>query len=192
MNAYFLKKELRAKIREKRTAFDPEERALQSGEILKNLYSLPEYQNAKTILTYVSTDVEVDTFPLIENAVQSNKRVAVPRCIEGKPLIDFYYIEGAQALEHGSYGLLEPAAQPEKKYDGKSGGLCIVPGLSFDRKGMRLGYGRGYYDRFLQNFKGITVGVCFSGFLSARPLPAGRFDFPVSIVVTDRQIIRCR
>ncbi len=189
MNAYFLKKELREKLRKKRAAITTQDRARMSGEILSNLLSLEEYKNCGTVLTYVSTPSEVDTFPLIENALKSGKKVAVPCCIEGKPIIEFYFIDSVDELAYGSFGLLEPHMITEKKCVDDSG-FCILPGLAFDRTGARLGYGKGYYDRFLQNFNGVTAGLCFSTILSNKPLPMGRYDLPASIVITDREIIR--
>jgi 5-formyltetrahydrofolate cyclo-ligase len=162
-----------------------------SEAIYKKVISLPSYFYSKTLLCYVSTENEVDTLPLITAALKSGKKVAVPRCVEGEPIIEFYFIRGLNELEYGSYGLLEPPPLKERKYRA-SGGLCILPGLAFDRTGCRLGYGKGYYDRFLQNYKGITVGVCFAPLLSESPLPKGKFDVPVSMVVTDREIIICK
>jgi 5-formyltetrahydrofolate cyclo-ligase len=189
MNAYFIKKEMREFLHGKRATIAPQDRVRMSDTILEKLLSIEEYKNCDTVLTYVSTDKEVDTFPLIAAALQSGKRVAVPRCVEGRPLIEFYYINSVDELFSGSYGLMEPLASQEKKCLQRNG-LCVLPGLAFDRVGGRLGYGKGYYDRFLQNFRGVTVGICFSTILSERPLPMGRFDLPASIVITDKEIIR--
>jgi 5-formyltetrahydrofolate cyclo-ligase len=190
MNTYFIKKEMREFLLKKRATITPQEKARMSGAILEKLLSVEEYKNCDTVLTYVSTKKEVDTFPLIAAALQSGKKVAAPRCVEGSPVIEFYYIDSVDELLPGSYGLLEPLALQGKECLQRSG-LCILPGLAFDRVGGRLGYGKGYYDRFLQNFRGVTVGVCFSTILSEKPLPMGRFDLPASIVITDREIIRC-
>lgn len=189
MNTYYIKKELRATLRARRAAMTDEERARMSAAILRRLTALPEYRAAGTILTYVSLSQEVDTRPLIEAALAAGKKVAVPRCLPGKPLIDFYAIGGYGDLSPGSYGLLEPEPDPANLCR-PHGGFCVVPGLAFDRRGMRLGYGSGYYDRFLQRYDGPTAGVCFSNILSEKPLPVGRYDLPVAIVVTDRETLR--
>lgn len=191
MNAYYLKKELRTEIREKRNQMSPSLQMQMSEAIIKNILTLAEYINCSTLLSYVSTEMEVDTFKLITVALKNGKKVAVPRCVEGLPIIEFYYIKSLGELVRGSYGLLEPRVNPQNKYAGNYG-LCILPGLAFDRTGGRLGYGKGYYDRFMQNFKGDTAGVCFSNVLMDSPLPAGRFDIPVTTVVTDKEIIKCR
>ena len=191
MNIYFLKKELREQMHRRRNMLTTEEKQQMSGEILRKLILLDEYKKSEILFTYVSLSNEVDTFPLIAAALKSGKRVAVPRCIEGKPLIEFYFIHGRSELEQGSYGLLEPSPKPEMLCTYRNG-LCVLPGLSFDREGSRLGYGRGYYDRFLQKFEGTTVGLCFSPILSDKQLPTGRFDVPASIIVTDTEIIRTK
>ncbi len=191
MNAFFKKKELREEMRTRRSALTAGEQQRMSDEILRKLTSLDEYKKAEILFTYVSISNEVDTFGLIAAALKSGKRVAVPRCIEGKPIIKFYFIHGRSELERGSYGLPEPPPRPDRLCTLRKG-LCILPGLAFDRAGTRLGYGRGYYDRFLQKFEGVTVGLCFSSILSDRPLPKGRYDVPADILVTDREIIRIK
>jgi 5-formyltetrahydrofolate cyclo-ligase len=191
MNTYFFKKELREQMRKRRTMLTGEEKQRMSGEILRRLISLDEYKKTEILLTYASLSNEVDTFSLIAAALKSGKKVAVPRCVEGKPVIEFYFIYSTDDLECGSYGILEPLPKRERLCM-CSNGLCVLPGLSFDRLGARLGYGKGYYDRFLQDFKGNTVGLCFSRTLSEMPLPTGRFDISVNIIVTDKETIRTK
>lgn len=189
MNTYFLKKALREEMRKRRAALTEADRELKSREILRRLVSLNEYKSANLVLSYVSLPYEVDTFALLDCAVRDGKKVAVPRCVNGKPHINFYYISSLEDLSEGSFGILEPEPNPEKLCRSRTG-LCVLPGLSFDRRGTRLGYGKGYYDRFLQNFKGTMVGICFSEVLSKSPIPRGRFDVPAEIIVTEKEIIR--
>jgi 5-formyltetrahydrofolate cyclo-ligase len=191
MNTYFLKKELRGQMRKRRDELTGEEKQRMSGEILRKIKLLDEYNKAEILFTYVSFSNEVDTFALIAAALKSGKRVAVPRCIAEKPVIEFYFIHGKNELERGNYGILEPRQRFERLCT-QHKGLCVLPGLCFDRMGTRLGYGKGYYDRFLQKFEGDTVGVCFSPVLADKPLPTGRFDIPADIVVTDNEVIRVK
>jgi 5-formyltetrahydrofolate cyclo-ligase len=191
MNAYFLKRELRTQMRNRRAKLTNEQKQQMNGEILRNILSLEAYKNTAILFSYVPLKNEVDTITLIETALKDGKKVAVPRCIEDKPLIEFYYIGDMSELDHGSYGIMEPLSDPEKLCTSLDG-FCVLPGLAFDRAGTRLGYGKGYYDRFLQSFNGITAGVCFSTLLSGKPLPTGRFDVPADIVVTDKEIIRVK
>ena len=83
--------------------------------------------------------------------------------------------------------MLEPVPGRSRLVEEDTGGLCVVPGLSFDEEGYRLGYGKGYYDRFLSRFRGVTVGACYSGCVR-RILPHGYFDRPVDILITERGI----
>lgn len=158
-------------------------------EIFKKVCALPEYKNADTIFAYVSTAIEIDTLRIIEDALQNGKTVAVPRCVAGTRNMEFYKIETLRELEEGAYGILEPPANPQKKQENFKSGLCIVPALCYDKEGYRLGYGGGYYDRFLPQFQGNTVGltyeVCFLDTLSR-----GRYDCAVQTVVTEARILK--
>lgn len=189
MNTYFIKKELRDRMKSRRAAIPIEEKAKMSAQIVSKLLALDEYRQAAMLLTYVPLSSEVNTYPLIEQALADGKRVAVPRCIEGKCHMEFYFIHGVGELEKGSFNLLEPRPRRERLYTHRDG-FCVLPGLAFDRSGARLGYGRGYYDRFLQKFEGVTAGVCFSPLLSEKPLPTGRYDVPANIIVTEKEMIR--
>ena len=178
-------------MKNRRREFSNEEKQSMNNKILQNIMSLDEYKKTDTLLSYVSLRGEVDTFCLIKSALACGKKVAVPRCAEGKHIIHFYYINSTDELQLGSYGILEPVPDPKRLITSYNG-LCTLPGLSFDRMGTRLGYGSGYYDRFLQKFKGVTAGLCFSPMLAERPLPTGYFDIPAGIVVTDKEVIRIK
>ena len=103
--------------------------------------------------------------------------------------MDFYYIQSIEDLAPGMFGVLEPEANPEHLYDERDGGLCIVPAFSYDWQGYRLGYGKGYYDRFLSRFEGNIVGICYSDCVQ-RTLPHGRYDRPVELLVTEKFLRR--
>ena len=160
--------------------------------ILRNLLALPEYAACGLLLTYVSVGGEPDTREVIRLALKSGRAVAVPRCYEDRDELAFYRIDSLESLARGRFGLLEPAPDESRLLGRAPGGLCLLPGLSFDRGGGRLGYGRGFYDRFLAEYDGITAGLCHSPLLSGRKLPCGPYDIPARLVVTDRETIRCR
>lgn len=189
MNTYLLKKELRKKARLKRDSICDEKKKEKSAKITHRIVNMQSFQTAETVFCYVPLKNEVDTFEIIKTALKSNKRVAVPRCREGKPLMDFYYIKSLGDLSSGSYGILEPLPLRRNLCKEKEG-FCILPGMCFDRFGTRLGYGKGYYDRFLHTFNGVTVGVCFSDMLSVRPLPINFHDVAANFVVTDKEMIK--
>ena len=158
-------------------------------KVFERVLRLNQYATAQLLLVYVSTAIEVDTKMLIEKALEDGKRVGVPRCVPGTREMEFYEIHSLDELEPGTFGVLEPNPNPEKLLPQDPGGLCIIPGLCFDNFGYRLGYGKGYYDRFLSGYTGVTVGICYSSCVRGS-LIHGRFDRPVELLVTDRFIRR--
>ena len=158
-------------------------------KVFERVLRLNQYATAQLLLVYVSTAIEVDTKMLIEKALADGKRVGVPRCVPGTREMEFYEIHSLDELEPGTFGVLEPKPNPEKLLPQDPGGLCIIPGLCFDNFGYRLGYGKGYYDRFLSGYTGVTVGICYSSCVRGS-LIHGRFDRPVELLVTDRFIRR--
>ena len=180
------KKELRKKYKSIRLALPPEEKAGLDRLIYRRVTGLYQYRDAGLILTYVSKENEPDTVRLIKRALSDGKRVAVPRCISGTRNMEFYLISSLDSLESCSFGVLEPKPDECVKLTGyDENSLCIVPGLAFDSKGYRLGYGGGYYDRFLARYTGFTVGVCYSGCVEWS-LPRTQFDRHVDLLVTDK------
>lgn len=184
-----IKSELRQKYRSLRQSMPQEIKEQKDIAIAAQVRRLWQYQRNAVLLIYVSTPIEVDTFRIIRQALADGKRVAVPRCVPDTRNMDFYYIESTDELSPGMFGVLEPAVNPDKLYQVSDGGLCIVPAFSYDWRGFRLGYGKGYYDRFLSRFEGNMVGICYSDCVQ-RSLPHGRFDRPVELLVTENYLRR--
>lgn len=184
-----VKKNLRARYRQFRERMGPEQKVSLDTVIQSRLLALNEYAKADTMFTYVSKPIEVDTIALIRAAQVNHKKVAVPRCIPGTYDMLFYYINSMDDLETGSFGVMEPVPERCVPVPPNTTGLCVVPGLSFDAQGYRLGYGKGYYDRFLAEFQGKTVGICYSGCVQWN-LPHGYYDKPVDILITEKYIRR--
>lgn len=182
-----VKNSLRNKYKALRRNMPPTRKHRMDVEIQSRLLSLRQYHQNDILFTYVSKDIEVDTMAIIVAARANQKRVAVPRCVPGEIDMEFFFIRGKEDLEPGMFGVLEPVPGRCEKVTDFSGGLCIVPGLSFDAEGFRLGYGKGYYDRFLAQFQGTTVGLCYSNCTQWR-LPHGRYDRPVDLLITDRYL----
>ncbi len=178
---------LRSQFRSYRENLDKNKKELMDEKILKKITILNAYKSANIVFTYVSKDIEVDTYKLIKKCWQDGKKVAAPKCRPETKSMDFYIINSFDDLEKSTFGLLEPIPLKCKKVTVFSQGLCIVPGFCFDRQGFRLGYGYGYYDRFLQNFKGTILGICYSDSITYK-LPHGKFDKPVDILLTDKYI----
>lgn len=183
------KQDLRARSKERRRNMEPEEKRMLDKAIAENVRRLKEYKPAKTILIYMSTPIEVDTVEIIKNAWADGKKVAVPRCIPETRNMEFHYIDNLDCLSVGSFSVLEPDESRPIVTD-FTGCLMIVPGMHFDMKGYRIGYGKGYYDRYMVRFSGVSAGVCYSNELKPF-LYHGRYDRHVGIVVTDKRIKTC-
>ncbi|MBQ6708443.1 MAG: 5-formyltetrahydrofolate cyclo-ligase [Clostridia bacterium] len=183
------KKELREKCKKIRIGMTAEHKERLDRKIANKLLNMWIYREAETLFLYVSKDIEVDTFFIISESLKRGKRVAVPRCVEGTRNMDFYLINSLDDLEEGSFGVLEPKTQVCEKLTDFSKGLCIVPALAFDKLGYRLGYGKGYYDRFLSNFKATTVGICYNSCVQEKNLLHGKFDRRVKYLITESLIL---
>lgn len=182
------KNALREKYKQIRKEMPADMKKVRDEKILYKLTALPVYKNCETVLTYVSTPIEVDTRMLIAKALSEGKKVAVPKCIKGTRDMEFYLINSFDDLEEGSFSVLEPV--PEKcvllKKINKA--ICIVPALAYDKYGYRLGYGKGYYDRFLSAHKNvfkIGFGYCCC---TETKLNHGRYDIPVDFLVTEKYV----
>lgn len=185
-----IKNNLRTQIKQFRGEMSPEYKAECDAAIAQEFFRSTSYTRSNVILTYVSTAIEVDTKEIILTALADGKRVACPRCIDGTRNMDFYYISSWDDLSKRSFGVLEPEADESMLYTTADRPICIVPGLAFDHWGYRLGYGKGYYDRFLAGYKGWTVGLCYSSCIEYK-LPHGRYDRPVDRLITERFTRRC-
>lgn len=186
-----IKGELRTRFKALRREMDPQVKAEKDAAILKRLLELPEYKAATLVLTYVSTAIEVDTLELIRRALAEGKRVAVPYCIPGKIDMLFCEIFSLDDLTPGSFGVLEPDPEKQPVLREFSDSICVLPGLGFDLEGYRLGYGKGYYDRFLSKYPGTNLGVCYN--VCLKPLlPHGRYDRMVDVLVTEKFVKRPR
>ncbi len=186
-----LKMRLRAQFRSIREETEPSVREAADIRIAETVRKLWQYRVCRQILVYVSTPVEVDTHRIIKQALADGKRVAVPRCVPDTREMEFYYIESMDELSPGSFGVLEPAADSARLVRDYAHSLCLIPAFAYDFAGYRLGYGKGYYDRFLAGFDGHMIGICYSSCVR-RFLPHGRFDRAVQLLVTENYIRRTK
>lgn len=180
------KNALRCKYKQLRSNMPLQVKAEKDRKILCRLTDTAAYRSADIILTYVSTEIEVDTSMLIEQAISEKKRVAVPRCIDGTRDMDFYFIKSTADMEKGAFGVMEPVPEICVKAYAFETALCIVPGLCFDMQGYRLGYGKGYYDRFLSDHPRLyKIGLCYCACTENR-LMRGRFDISADMLITEK------
>lgn len=185
------KTELRNKYKQLRRDMPDDVKRQRDEKIFSRLIRLDAYRSAKTVLTYVSTDIEVDTIKFIKHALNDGKTVAVPRCVPNTRDMVFYIIRSLHDLEPGSFSVLEPIPKKCMKLKDFNGAFCIVPALVYDRYGYRLGYGKGYYDRFLSAHKKlfrVGIGYCCC---TVTELVHGRFDVAVNTLVTEKYVKNC-
>ncbi len=163
-------------------------RAQASLAICERLSTWTLFQQSQTILTYMPIKSEVDLTPLLERFPQ--KRWVLPRIIpEENHRMDFHLYDAQRLIQH-PFGMMEPAPDsPILAADEIE--LTLVPGLAYDRRGYRLGYGGGYYDRFLTHFRGISAGIVFHDLL-LESIPHGGHDVAVQWVVMERDIFEIK
>lgn len=173
------KKELRSQIRQLKRAMT-QEQILAASEKLGELFvNTSQYQNAKTIYGYLPYNQEVRTVPMLEQAIRDGKRVAVPK-VYGDDM-KFIYLDDLTQVSEGYAGIPEPIADGPVADDPTA--LVLMPGMAFTEKGDRMGYGGGFYDKFLASEpQHPTVALCY-GFQIVESLPTEEYDIPVDCVL---------
>ena len=185
------KQRLREERLAAREALSEQERSVLDDRITQKLLATSEYVEATTVLTYVSVSSEVSTRMFIECALRDGKTVAVPRCLPGHCL-EFVAIASLEQLVAAPFNLLEPVKElPAVTEDQKNNSICIIPALLVDTKGYRLGYGAGFYDRFLSTYSGKKICLAYQQNLSKTMLPHTEFDVPVDMVITESGVLTC-
>ncbi len=176
------KDKIRTLVKEFRKSLSAEQKSQKDLSIYERIVNLDKYKRAKKVLLYCSKDIEVDTKAIIKNALDCDKQVYLPRCI-GQDMV-FYKINSFDDLRQGSFGLLEPKIECEKYLDSNCDDFCIIPALAVDEHKYRLGYGKGYYDRFLVGFKGYKCVLCYSENV-VNKLPVFATDVKADKVIVD-------
>lgn len=185
------KQRLREERLAAREALSEQERSMLDDRITQKLLATSEYAEATTVLTYVSFSSEVSTRMFIECALRDGKTVAVPRCLPGHCL-EFVAITSLDQLIAAPFGLLEPPKElPALTEEQMDASICIVPALLVDKKGYRLGYGAGFYDRFLSTYPGKKICLAYQQSLSRTTLPHTAFDVAVDVVITESEVLTC-
>lgn len=192
MMLYGIKKEkssLRCSCLQKRRAIPEELKAEFERKICEHILSSVSYKYYDTILLYAALYDEPDLTYLCKEALSDGKLVAYPRCIPGSREMTFHYVTDPFKLSSGSYGILEPSSDlPVFDTEAPSCSLCLIPAVAADKNGYRVGYGGGYYDRFLSKYKGTAAAVTFSEFLFDC-VPHGKYDLQADFTVTEGGIL---
>ena len=183
------KERLRKRVLAVRMGLDRSQVEVSGQAILERVLGLEAYRRAKLVHTYVSSkENEVDTRALICTCLAQGKRVAVPVVMPGAKAMAHALIDDLDQLVVGSYGLAQPDPAEivwlpaESRID-----LVVVPGLAFDRRGQRIGWGGGYYDRFLAQVQTVKIGLCYDE-LVLDCIPGEPHDVPVDVVVAETAI----
>lgn len=180
-----MKQALRTKMREKRKTLSRVLYAEKSEAVRTRLEQLPLFKEANRMLIYVSNGEEVDTHALIQNALKQGRKVFVPKIQEGGmvlcPLQDW------TILKPGKFGILEPCL-PLRWAKPQHMDLIIVPGVVFDPRGHRIGYGKGFYDKLLKETKGKKVGLAFHEQV-IEAVPSEAHDVALDLIITDQTLI---
>ncbi len=180
------KKQLREELLALRKEISNDERKEAEAAVVMKLLSLASFRFAETVLLYYPIKGELNVLPLADAAIKAGKKVAFPLCDTESSTMTYHLVSDLSELKEGSYGIPEPPLElPVYTPSKDKNDLIIIPAVCFDRHGYRVGYGKGYYDRYLNDFGGTSVGVTFDKLLRSA-VPRGRFDKHVSLIVTEK------
>lgn len=186
------KNELREKYIEVRKNLDPETKKKRDEAICKTILSSISYRYADNVLMYYPKASEIDVRPIMYKALEDGKRVAFPRCApDGSPNMEFHFVTSEEDMEVGIFKIKAPKENCEMfdRSSAKGSTLILVPALSFDRHGYRLGYGKGFYDRYIDKNRMTAVGVIYFDCVEKKDLPRGRYDLAMHFMVTDKGVM---
>ncbi len=182
---------LRKQVIQQLHQLSPSDHEQKSASIIEKVLASDEFKNAHTIGITLSRFPEVDTHRLIDIAWQAGKRIAIPRCIASTREMDFRLIDSFDQTEVVYMDLKEPKIDETTSVDPEDIDLQIVPGVVYSETGYRIGFGGGYYDRYLKNFPFQTISLAFYCQISDN-IDKEPHDIPVSYIYTDQYIIDCQ
>lgn len=194
-----MKKRLREKLLKKRDSIPPDQKIRKEASIEKRLFGLDVFKKSNSLLMYVSFRSEVDTRGYLQDVITSGKKLVLPVVDSRHRVLKLYEIKAVSELIPGYMGIPEPEIREHRRVTLKDIDLVIIPGTGFDRKGNRLGYGGGYYDRLLsyesKQLAGAehhipTIALAFEEQIGT-DIPAEPHDIKVDMIVTDERVIEC-
>jgi 5-formyltetrahydrofolate cyclo-ligase len=184
--------ELRRELRSRRRCLCTDESRALSQAIGVYLFALPAYREARRLLIYVAAlDNEVHTSDILAEALGRGVEVYVPRTHRAERRLSIHRLTDLAQLQPGEFGIPEVASAEATEADPRLLDAVVVPGLAFDRAGHRLGFGQGYFDRFLQGLGAVRIGLAYR-FQVVPEVPAEPWDVPMDYVVTETGVIDCR
>ena len=178
------KQVLRRELLALRNAITPEDKQARDAKINRAITAHEWFKQAKEVLAYYPIGSEPDIGPALEQALRQGKRLFLPRCEPASREMTFHQVQSLEGLRIGTHGIPEPE-KINCQLSIVNCQLCIVPGIAFDSAGFRLGYGGGYYDRFLARHDTLrTIGVCYK-LLLRDCLPKNTLDIAVESVLSE-------
>lgn len=182
------KNELRQKYRALRDRFGEEFINKASNLASSNLQKTEEFKNADIVLLYHPTKNEISPLPLLDICLKMGKTVAFPVCQKESTTLIFKKVTSLDMLSPSNFGIFEPNEECEIIIPTEKT-ICITPALLFSKDGHRLGYGKGYYDRFLKDFNGISVGFTYSECVLDF-IPNETHDIPLDMIITESEVLK--
>ena len=178
------KKQIRKELIGKRKNIPKDKKVIYDKEISRKITLSDYFKNASQVLVFASVNDEFDTQFIIEQCRMENKTVFYPLCLDNCGNMKFFKVNSADDLKFGMYNIPEPK-QGCVEYQPQKNDLIIVPCLSVDNYGYRIGYGKGYYDRFLKYFNGVSICPCYHQLLTDS-LPTDEYDIKINVIMTEQ------
>lgn len=187
------KNELRPAFKKIRAGLDKDIKEIYDKQICNNVINSPQFENSDLVMLYYPLGDEIDTTVIFEAAIQQNKDVCYPKCDKAEKTMRFYLVDGKGCFEKGAYGICEPSGCNAARLEDYKNVLCIVPCLSCDDYGIRLGYGAGYYDKYFANCKKpITkIALCYEACREIRLL-SDEYDIAVDYIATQNSLTEAK
>lgn len=186
-----LKDNLRKNLLNQRKSMDIQNVTAFSNKIMSTIMELPQFINSKNIMLYLSFNKEVNTYPLIKWCFDNGKTVIAPYCIQDKrEIVPFKITNLTSDLAKSTFGVMEPKHDLLEKANIEDIDLILVPGVVFDVNCNRIGFGAGYYDRFLPKIakNTPTIGIAYD-YQIIDEIPTGKYDVSLDFIITEKRII---
>ncbi len=186
-----MKDRLRKSIEKKRNTLSTSDVLEKSSRIKKRIFEMDLFRDAQTILFYVSYGNEVYTHDMIKESISLGKTVVVPKSVTKNNALILSRLSDWDNLEVGAYNILEPKQESIEQVDVESIDLIIVPGVVFDESGNRIGHGKGYYDRLLNDSQNIpNIGLAFE-LQMIDNIESEKHDEKIDVIITEDRIMKC-
>ncbi|MFD2637446.1 5-formyltetrahydrofolate cyclo-ligase [Piscibacillus salipiscarius] len=164
-----------------------EDRKHYLDQISTKLYESEWWKNSEVIAMTIAREIELSTLPIIEHGWKQGKQIVVPKCKPESHEMNFYIFTNQHELENVYLDLYEPKEDPNKLVKPSDIDLMVVPGLLFDHQGYRIGYGGGYYDRYLSKYHQSKISLAMEQQV-VKHVPHDEYDLPVDAVITEKKI----